>query len=496
MITWKEEFDAIVRSFEMSKDEKVHHNFTALYIALEQASKKYLASEEMWQGQDYDIPLEDGSVLKMQMYDNYSTLTATNPKGESREIISKDASVKKEYSALDFYTFGMSAVGIGHRFPANFDKMLMKELKPGRIISFDGIDKDHQFSMVCTKVEGRLPYVKSIHLGEFKDISAKSFMKEKEQPLSMTDSELQKLYNTVKTRTGNVIPRHEKIDCFAQEQINKLLSGLKPGKTQVLQFGNERLRVHRSLFGNKLSWYDKNGERITEEAAKVFIAWCHNAPVITEVSAVNKTIEGDVKAYGFYREYEEHLKSQNFRAAADVAKDFCERNGKDFAIDVSTYVNSQEQAIATTFCFKSASDGHCEVYKVTYKDNDFTKGAESIKAVPLSDFILFAEHKYENVVNMLLVATKEKYAKELETSPLDEKVKEKIVEEAATKQVIKAIQNKEIVNASSIGNISDDINDLIQSYIEHPENTTEPIIYDSTIGTNIESVEERDRLDD
>lgn len=290
----------------------------------------------------------------------------------------------------------MGAVEIGHKFPEDLRQMIYKELKPGRIISFDGIDRDHQFSIVCTKVENGVRYVKPIYLGDFEHISAKDFMNKEEKPLYMFDSELQNFYNQVKTRVGNVIPRHEEIDCFAQGQINKLLSKIKPGKTEVLQYGNERLRVQKSLFGNKLSWYDKNGEKITEDAARVFIAWCHNAPVITEVTSKNKTSQNDMKIFDFYVEYEKCLLAKDYVGAAKVAKDFCIENNKDFAINVSTYETETEKAIATTFCFK-AVNGNCEVYKVSYTDNDFLKEITSLKWVELSDFTDLCRNKYNSL---------------------------------------------------------------------------------------------------
>lgn len=481
MITWKEAFDNIVKRYEMSKDDKIHRNFTALYIELGHVADSYIKNGDMWPDEQYDIPLEDGSILRIQFSETYPSLTAIDPQGNEKLLVSKEDSAKKEYSALDFYTFGKGAVGIGHKFPEELREMIYKELKPGRIISFDGIDKHHQFSIVCTRIENGVRYVKPIHLGNFDHISAKSFMQAEEKPLYMFDTELQAFYNQVKTRVGNIIPRHEDIDCFAQSQINALLSKIKPGKTAILQYGNERLRVQKSLFGNKLSWFDKNGERITEEAAKVFIAWCHNSPVITEVTSENKTLENEIRTYDFYSEYEKYLLEKDYASAAKIARDFCVKNNKDFAINISTYETEAEKTTATTFCFKSVN-GNCEIYKITYEDNDFSKDITSLKRVDINEFASLCRNKYNNIVNAIYIEHQNQYYKQMEKSQLQNDLKENIVNNAAYNSTVKIIQNQDIVKASDIGNIKDNINDLIQSYSEYPENEQEPIIYNEELG--------------
>ena len=493
MSTWKEDFDNTVRRYEMSKDHNVHHNFTALYIELGRIAQRYIDNGDMWPDEKYDVPLEDGSTLRIQFSDTYPSLTAIDSNGNSKLLVSKADSANKEYRALDLYTFGKGAVGIGHKFPEELRKMIYKELKPGRILSFDGIDREHQFSIVCTKVENGVRYVQPIHLGEFEHISAKGFMNKEEKPLYMFDSELQAFYNNVKTRVGNVIPRHEDIDCFAQGQINSLISKIKPGKTEVLQYGNERLRVQRSLFGNKLSWYDKNGEKITEDAAKVFIAWCHNAPVITEVTSVNKTLQDNIKTFDFYKEYEQCLISKDYAGAAKIAKDFCIENNKDFAINVSTYETEAEKATATTFCFK-AVDGNCEIYKVSYTDNDFSKEISSLKRVDINSFAALCMNKYDNIVNAIYLERQNEYSRQMEKSHLTSDVKETIVNNTAYKETVDIIQDNDIIKASNISNIQDNLNDLIHSYNEFPEKEDDPIIYCEDIGT--ETYEGVDIADD
>lgn len=495
MPTWKEAFDKTVRQYEMSKDNRIHQNFTALYIELGHIAQRHIESGDMWPDEKYDIPLEDGSTLSIQFSNTYPSLTAIDSKGNSKLLVSKEDTANKEYSALDFYTFGKGAVGIGHKFPEELKQMIYKELKPGRIISFDGIDREHQFSIICTRVENGVRYVKPIYLGEFEHISVKDFMDKEEKPLYMFDSELQEFYNQVKTRVGNVIPRHEQIDCFAQGQINSLLSKIKPGKTEVLQYGNERLRVQKSLFWNKLSWYDKNGEKITEDAARVFIAWCHNAPVITEVASVNKKLQDDMRTVDFYEEYEQFLILKDYVGAAKVAKDFCMENNKDFAINVSTYETEAEKATATTFCFK-AVNGNCEIYKVAYIDNDFAKEITSLKRVEINDFADLCRNKYNSIVNAIYLDQQNEYSKQMEKSHLTSDTKEAIVNDVAFKKTIEIIQDQNIVKASNISNIQDNLNDLINSYNEFPEKEEVPIIYSEDIGTETYEYEGDDIADD
>ena len=70
----------------------------------------------------------------------------------------------------------------------------------------------------------------------------------------------------------------------------------------------------------------------------------------------------------------------------------------------------------------------------------------------------------------------------MEKSQLQNDLKENIVKNAAYNSTVKIIQNQDIVKASDIGNIKDNINDLIQSYSEYPENEQEPIIYNEELG--------------
>lgn len=102
MSTWKEDFDSTVRRYEMSKDDKVHHNFTSLYIELGHIAQKHIENGDMWTDEKYDVPLEDGSTLSIQFSDTYPSLTAIDPNGKSKVLVSKEDTANKEYGALDF----------------------------------------------------------------------------------------------------------------------------------------------------------------------------------------------------------------------------------------------------------------------------------------------------------------------------------------------------------------------------------------------------------
>ena len=85
---------------------------------------------------------------------------------------------------------------------------------------------------------------------------------------------------------------------------------------------------------------------------------------------------------------------------------------------------------------------------------------------------------------------------QVEKSHLTSETKETIVNDVALKKTIEVIQNQDIIEASNISNIQDNLNDLIYSYNEFPEKEEEPIIYSEDIGTETYEYEGEDIADD
>lgn len=239
----------------------------------------------------------------------------------------------KRYRFLEAYAFGMKPIGIGRPYPEEFEKLLKKELHSGHMISFDGIDSDHQVSIVCIKSTAGYVDYQLFYLGKYTDISASKFNEAPIKTLYYSEKrDMQCLYNIVKTLSGNIILRHEDINGFAQEQINGLLNKLKSSRVAILKCGNEQLKVKRNIRG-KLIWYDHTNTKITENAAKAFIAWCHNAPVAVNVSDVKKLI-GNTKNYEEYLECEEKIKLGDYVSAKQKMESLCLRNDEDFSISL------------------------------------------------------------------------------------------------------------------------------------------------------------------
>lgn len=480
---WEQVFDSRARIYEMAKDHNVHRDIRALYHELEDAGASYIRQRNMRETEKYDIQIEDGSFLRLSYIRDdgqiRATLSAHSLDGMVMPLITASDIKNGDFSKLDDYASNMKA-GIGHKFPDKLKEMLMDEFTPGRLISFDLTDHRHQKTYVCTGRDEKFISMKEINLGNFKDISAKDFLNAKARKLYIGSSkDVQEFYNDIKTYAGNVMPRCESINCFAQEQINALTCRVKPGHSAVLRFGKEHLHVHKGLEDKSLAWYDKDGSSITEEAAKVFIAWCHSAPVVIDISNENKLL-GDKELYGKYIQYERFIMNRNYIAASYVLEELCQQEDKDFSINLLTYENSGEEQKAVSFCFK-AVQGECDIYKIEYKNGDFNSVPEKITKANINDFAEFCARKLEQEIQSISGRYTQEYESRMENSLLPKDLKNRIISNAVDASVQGTLSKEDVVGAMNISDIRPDINTVIESYIGTGIEDA-PVIYDKELG--------------
>lgn len=480
---WKQAFDIRSRAYEVSKDENIHGNLASLYFELEAMGSQIAGHGGMDRYQSYDIQLEDGSFARMQFItcdgEPRAMLDLFKLNGEVVPLITKTDLMARDYKNLNDY-LSANPVGIGHRFPEKLKDLLLEEFTPGRLISFDLMGYTKMRSYVCVSRGDGYVTLKEAFLGNFKDISAEKFMNTTEVKLYLGNpADIQSFYNNIKTYAGNILPRCEDIGCFAQEQVNAVTCRLRPGKSAVLTFGSERLHVKKSLIGNRLTWYDKNGHKITESAAKVFIAWCHNAPVAAEIKDENKLI-GDKETYGQYLKYERHIMDRQFLEAAVTLEGLCSEKKKDFAVNFHTYGEGDDMK-AVSFCFKSTPEG-CDIYRIYYRDDDFRSEPERITKVELSDFIDFCTEKFIDTAKSISDRFMEEFEEKMARSQMDQETKNRIIANAAERSAEKEMEGTDVIGATEISDISEADNSLIESYMAVSGTADDGIIYDEHIG--------------
>ena len=241
MKNWEFSFVSAMR-VAMRQDK---YDVLNLYLKLEKASKKHLTSGEMKEGDSFIVPLENGSMLKQYFYYEYSILTLTRPNKKETTVISKEASVKKEYEYLLGYTHALedSLLGIGPRYNAKFVHTL-REVKPGQVLVFDNgrsyvcqYNKDDVLRLVITSDTITIPY-----LAEFKN--SESFS------INLTDEiGIQKFYAQVRDMYNDDVRCRVTTTYQAQELLNKYIAGLDK-QTKLLQLGPNQIRMKKSFLTN------------------------------------------------------------------------------------------------------------------------------------------------------------------------------------------------------------------------------------------------------
>lgn len=462
---WKVSFDARSRSYELSSNSEINHDVAALYFELERLGCDYIRLHNMRGDESYNIYMDNGDTLRMRFItcegEPRATLSLVAADSTQTTLVSETDLKVRDYSRLKAYASSKD-INIGHRFPDRLKDLLKTELLRGRILSFD-ISGKGTSAYVCTSNSNGIVTVKRIHSGSIKDVTARKFAEAQECRIRIdNDRDIQALYNEVKTFAGNVIPRCTDIDCFAQELVNATSGKLKPGRTAVLRFGSEQFHVKRSLVGNRLTWYDKNGEKITEESAKVFIAWCHDAPTIIEPTKEDKLL-GDKETYAMYYRYESLLMERRFGEAALVLEALCADKDRDFAINFHTFSLLDKDPEALTFCFKSEPTG-CEIYRVTYQNNDFNCEPARITHVDIDEFAKLCMDKYIEMSNAITGRLAEEYGEQMKDSSLQEDLKSRIIKNAAAKSADKKLSGILITEMADVTDIDTQLSHLIDSY--------------------------------
>ena len=364
-----------------------------LYLKLEKASKKYLASGEMQEGDTFRVHLETGIILDISFYKEYSTVKANYPNGKSKMLIDEQDSYRKEYRELEATSLALETakLGIGPRFSRNFFETMAKA-KPGDVYVFD-----NDISLLC---DGKLNNMLSfIQVTKNKIIpSIDEFGKQKRFSLNIDEElSIQNLYRKVKDNYTYDVKMSISSVTEARGILNKLLANKEITKELVI--GPNKFVVQPSKEGKGLVYYDNKGNKISEEKILLLLSWLNVNPNKVEIKHLDpKTSVKEFTDIMFKRELDEHLAKQDFKGAVDFISGYCMKNPEVLQIDMSSYTRKDVDFEAVRFAFKY-SEGEMQIKKITYEDNDFSKNPSSVRDASVEEVIEYCKQKYDDKFN-------------------------------------------------------------------------------------------------
>lgn len=408
MKNWEYTMHAAVRRAIRNKRDDVVN----LYLQLEKASKPLLAFGEMQEGDIFKVPLEDGTIMDISFYKEYSTVDVTNLDGKKINAITKADSYKKEYRFLEGLSFTLNNVGlgIGPHYPKEFEDILVN-LRPGDILRFD-----NNKAYVCSASTGatvgfvrisngdKTPNIKDIHTYETTGVV-------KGIPI-----EIQKFYRSVRDEYTDDTKFKVTSITSVRELLNFLIANRSDSKE--LTIGPNKFFVKPAKDGKGLSYYDNSGNLVSEERMLFLLGWLKASPNTVNVNRFsNFSSENEFKDVECKRNFERMMGENHFKDAFSFLSGYLTANEDSVQIDMSSYVQEGLDFEAVSYILKS-KNGELSIKKLSYIDNDFTKEVSKVQDVSLEDVIIYCNDKYNkeytlvknNVINKYLSSYIEKSA--------------------------------------------------------------------------------------
>lgn len=360
-----------------------------LYLKLEKASKKYLETGEMQEGDSFRVPLEVGTILNIEFYKNYSTVIAEHPDNTKEIAISEKDSYKKEYRYLDAFSTALrlQGLGIGPKRPEEFMKTI-KNAKVGDVFVFD-----HGKSLLCTTVfKQHRNFVETCGMCNIPSVD--EFKKQKEYSVDTTNMlSLQELYRDVKDPYSCNIKMSITSITEARGILNSLLRNRDI--TKELTIGPNRFIIQPSKEGKGLIYYDQTGKQISEEKILLLLSWLEANPNKIEVKDIRpQTPMTEIDNIMFKQTVDEYMSKHEFEAAVKYIACQCMESPEVLQVDMKSYVRNDLDYEAVSFCFK-CEDEKITIKKLTYEDNDFSKSPSAIENASMEDVVRYCEKKYD-----------------------------------------------------------------------------------------------------
>lgn len=372
-----------------------HFDLLNLYLKLEKASKKYLESGEMKEGDFFEVPFENGTIFKISFFKDYSTVIAKHYDGTIDNAITKNDSYHKEYRYLIAASNMLKVydLGIGPRYPKEFEN-LIRNAKVGDAFRFDNgklyvCDFKHEngISFVRSMDYDQIPSLKDIDLSERRYVSFHS-------PL-----EFQQFFREVKNQYTNSLNFKMTSITEARGILNSLISNIDD--TKKLKIGPNWFIIQKSKEDKGLVYYNQNGERISEETMLFYLSWLNaslNKIEIERYSDISPKV--DFEDTGLMCTFEEMCNNKDFTKAIQLIRGYCKEHDGVFQLNMSSYVKTNDDYKATSFIIKSENQ-KVSFYQATHKDDNLSKDIETLTPISELELLSYFETIYNEKYIMI-----------------------------------------------------------------------------------------------
>lgn len=436
--------------------DSLSHDIIGLYLKLESIFDKYYKQGLTKEGEEFYVPLPLNVTLRLKFFKNATELYADNVSASNVKeglILSKEDSVKKEYSALKYWgqLLSYQNMAIGESYPVEFQNALSK-MKPGMIVSFT-----EGCSYICKKNENRHLVLNRIFDGDIKNINIEKFCEQPDLDLyTANQADLQNFYQRNRKRLSHTTEFSYTFIDNAYVQMKNLEDKTSRFRSIKITLGPVSLLSRKSI-GGKIRWYSSTGQQISREQVAYLIGILNTTPTVTTYERQFPTEQKTADDATFRLNIENLLDDKAYEQAYEEMLSYCEKNNADLTIKTDGIIETDGEYHSGSIVFK---DG--QAFLIEYEDNAF----DSVKrTIPLSkkDFAELCTKKYKDSYHRIYTETLDEIQKQYETKneqfrEIQEKVAARIAEDRLNKQTGTVFSKEEItIGAATESDILDSL---------------------------------------
>lgn len=420
-------FDIIFRQYESGIKDPQY--FKGFYIDMEQLAKKLFANRNIQDGFQYYAPLQYGGHFRFIFHPKCTELYYTTKNGKESCLISEDASVKQEYSRLE-YLSETSDFCIGRKVPDEMLNLFFKaHIEPGDVLTLG------RKSFVCCAHYGATFELKPLYTGDIKKATIDEFSNHGSTITLQMSDDYQNLYNAVKNIgtaalefkvSKNGMNRGEILKDNAERS---LLTSKQHAKS--VHLGNEDFVIKKSRFGGKCDWFDASGKKLSGDAVKSFLAWLNSKPVDYQfpyIARIHDDIERCKVQFSFQEKIDTILHQKDFKALTELYCQFAaEIEDGAISVNLSSYQKENDNFIPVSYIVQNKEN--CPtIYRVRYVNDNFENDIEEMIEITKDEFSVFLERIYDDTFCNILQTKEEEYLRQ--NGILPEQVHQEFVAEA------------------------------------------------------------------
>lgn len=402
MKNWQYKMHAVVRNTireqiqKADKGEGFDPDVVNLYLQLEKMSKQMLANGEMNEGDNFRVPLEDGTIMDISFYRAYSTVAVESLEtGKYMEAVLREDSAKQEYRFLEGLSFALqnASLGIGPHYPKSFEKAI-NEAKPGDILHFD-----NNKAYVCVANQsGTVSFHRISNSNKTPDISS---IKEYETVgvVKGMPLEIQKFYRQVHDAYTDDVKFKATSLTDARGVLNKLLANREYDKELVV--GPNKFLVKKAEQGKGLSYYDESGNQVPESRMLYLLGCLKASPNSVEINRLaHHTPQNQFNDTECKRAFEHLMAENRFKDSFRLLNAYLKQNEGAVQVNMSSYMQTDKNFEAVSFKFE-CKNGEIQIQKLSYKDNDFSKGVSHVESASMDEVLAYCAQKYDDTFSLV-----------------------------------------------------------------------------------------------